>query len=115
MSEEELEKNFARVLRKMFSPESFRAKMIQYIGSNTRNLTSSMPVLNLKTAMILIRMLSFYLFRSDRKTRGMFFHVLKALVSHRLRNLDETVFHLLAYKHMQTHYYKIAEICESKR
>lgn len=115
MSEEELEKNFARILRKMFSPEAFRAKMIQYIGSNTRNLTSSMPVLNLKTAMILIRMLSFYLFSADRNTRKMFFQVLKALVSHRLRNLDETVFHLLAYKHMQTHYYKIAEICESKR
>lgn len=115
MTEEELEKNFARVLRKMFSPESFRLKMIQYIRSNTRSLTSSMPVLNLKTAMILIRMLSFYLFRADRKTRKMFFHVLKALASHRLRNLDETVFHLLAYKHMQTHYYKIAEICESKR
>lgn len=115
MTEEELEKNFARVLRKMFSPEFFRAKMIQYISSNTRNLTSSLPVLNLKTAMILMRMLLFYLFRADRKTRKMFFHVLKALASHRLRNLDETVFHLLAYKHMQTHYYKIAEICESKR
>jgi radical SAM superfamily enzyme YgiQ (UPF0313 family) len=115
MTEEELEKNFAHVLRKMFSPESFKAKMIQYIGSNTRNLTSSLPVLNLKTAMILMRMFSFYLFRADRKTRKMFFHVLKALVSHRLRNLDETVFHLLAYKHIQTHYYRIAEICESKR
>ncbi|MDP2278522.1 MAG: radical SAM protein, partial [Nitrospirota bacterium] len=115
MTEEELEKNFAHVLRKMFSPESFKAKMIQYISSNTRNLTSSLPVLNLKTAMILMRMFSFYLFRADRKTRKMFFHVLKALVSHRLRNLDETVFHLLAYKHMQTHYYRIAEICESKR
>ena len=68
--------------------------MVQYIGSNTRNLTSSMPVLNLKTAMILMRMFSFYLFRADRNTREMFFHVLKALVSHRLRNLDETVFHL---------------------
>jgi len=115
MTEAELEKNFARILRKIFSPESFRRKMVQYIGSNTRNLTSSLPALNLKTLMILMRMLSFYIFRADKGTRKMFFHVLKVLVSHRLRNLDETVFHLLAYKHMKTHYYRIADICESKR
>jgi len=115
MNEEELERNFARVLRKMFSPESFRAKMIQYINSNTRNMMSSLPGLNLKTVMILKRLLSFYLFRANRETRKMFFQVLRVLLSHRLRNVDETVFHLLAYKHMQAHYYKIAEICESKK
>ena len=115
MGVEELEKNFARILRKMFSPETFSAKMMQYISSDTRSLMSSLPVLNLKTLMVVLRMFSFYLFRADRKTRKMFLHVLKVLLSYKLRNLNETLFHLMIYKHMQTHYYKIAEICESKR
>ena len=115
MSEAELEKNFARILRKIFSPEAFRAKMVQYIHSNTRNMMSSLPSLNIKTVMVLMRLLSFYLFRADSKTRKMFFQVLQVLAANSMRNLDETVFHLLAYKHMQTHYYKIAAICESRQ
>jgi len=45
----------------------------------------------------------------------MFFQVLGNLITHKLRHLDEAVFHLLAYKHIRAHYFKIAEICESRR
>jgi radical SAM superfamily enzyme YgiQ (UPF0313 family) len=115
MKMEELERNFARVLRVMFSPEAFKVKMFQYIGSNTRSMMKSLPAINLKTVKILVRMFSYFLFRADPATRKMFFQVLGYLISHRLRHLDEAVFHLLAYKHIRTHYYKIAEICESRR
>ena len=115
MTAEELDRNFARVLRAMFSPEVFKVKMFQYIGSNTRSVMKSLPAINLKTVMILVRLFSFYLFRADRATRKMFFQVLGNLMTHKLRHLDEAVFHLLAYKHIQAHYFKIAEICESRR
>lgn len=115
MTEEELRSNFARVLRKMFSPEAFKSKMINYIGTNKRTMMSSIPSLNLRTVSILARMFWFYLFRADSGTRRMFFQVMRALISSGMKNLDESVFHLLAYKHMHAHYYKIAEVCESKR
>jgi hypothetical protein len=113
MDEAELGENFARVLRKLLSPEFFRAKMVQYIESSSRDMKSSLPVFNGKTVMIVLRMLSFYLFRADRGTRKMFFQVLRVLLSHGLVSLDEAVFHLLVYKHMRTHYYRIADICEA--
>ncbi len=115
MTSEELERNFARVLRVMFSPEAFKVKMFQYIGSNTRSMMKSLPAINLNTVRILVRMFSYFLFKADPATRRMFFQVLGYLLSHRLRHLDEAVFHLLAYKHIRAHYYKIAEICESRR
>ncbi|MDA8091952.1 MAG: radical SAM protein [Actinomycetota bacterium] len=115
MSGEELEKNFAMALRAMFSPEVFEIKMAQYLGSGTRDLKSSVPTLNLKTVMILARMLKFYLFRAGAPARKMFFSVTRKLIAKKMQSLDEVVFHLLAYKHLRTHYYKIAEICESRR
>jgi len=45
----------------------------------------------------------------------MFFQVGGVLLANGLVSLDEAVFHLIAYKHMRTHYYRIAEICESAR
>jgi hypothetical protein len=44
----------------------------------------------------------------------MFFRVVRALLGTGLRNADETVFHLLAYKHMREHYFRIAAICDSR-
>jgi radical SAM superfamily enzyme YgiQ (UPF0313 family) len=115
MKEVELEKNFADVLRRMFSPEFFGSKLIQCLDSGSRKMMSSKLAVNRKNLMILMRMLSFYLFRADRETRRMFFRVIRFYMFRGMRNLDEIVFHLLAYKHMQKHYYKIAEICELPR
>ena len=115
MKEVELEKNFATVLRKIYSPEFFGSKLIQCFDCSSRKMMSSKLAWNRKNMMILMRMLSFYLFRADRDTRKMFFRVIRVFIWHGMRNLDEVVFHLLAYKHMQKHYYKIAEICESPR
>ena len=115
MQEVELNKNFAYVLRRIFSPEFFGSKLIQCLDSSSRSLMSFKLALNRKNVMILMRMLSFYLFRADRETRKMFFRVIRVVMFRGMRNLDEIIFHLLAYKHMQKHYYKIAEICESPR
>ena len=114
ISNAELNVEFARVLRAMFSPEVFEKKMIKYIRGTSKGLMSTLPPLNLNTVMILARMVSYYLFKADSRTRKMFFKVLFALIGNKLKNLDETVFHILAYKHMQTHYFKIAEICEKR-
>lgn len=115
MSGEELEKNFAKALKTMFSPEVFEIKMTQYLGSGTRGLKSSAPALNFKTVMIVARLLNFYIFRAGGPSRKMFFNVILKLISKKMQSLDEVVFHLLAYKHIRTHYYRIAEICESRR
>ncbi|OPY87246.1 MAG: hypothetical protein A4E73_03727 [Syntrophaceae bacterium PtaU1.Bin231] len=114
MKEEELTKNFARVLRAMYSPEVFKAKMVQYLSTNTRSMMKSLPTINGKAVMVLVRLFSYFLFRADPETRKMFFQVLGAMASHRFRHLDESFFHLLAYKHLRAHYYRIAEIIESK-
>lgn len=113
MNDSEIEKNFARVLRKMYSPEFFRGKLLQYMKSSGRNVRPSKLVLNVRNTMILLRMIAYYLFRADRETRKMFLQVLLVLPFQGLQILDEAVFHLLAYKHMRTHYYRIAEICET--
>jgi len=114
MTEQELERNFARVLRLMFAPEIFGMKLIRYMNAGSRPMLSSKLSVNGKSIMILLRIVNFYLFHANRETRRMFFRVIRTLLTHGLRNVDETVFHLLAYKHIQAHYYKIAEICESK-
>ena len=114
MTEQELERNFARVLRLMFAPEIFGMKLIRYMNVGSRPMLSSKLSVNGKSIMILLRIVDFYLFHADRDTRRMFFRVVGKLLTHRLRNWDEMVFHLLAYKHIQAHYYRIAEICESK-
>ncbi len=115
MTEQELECGFARVLRRMFSPEIFGMKLIRYMGADSRPMKASKLAVNGKSIMILLRVINFYLFQADKETRRMFFRVMRTLVARGLRNVDETVFHLLAYKHIQAHYYKIAEICESMR
>ncbi len=115
MTERELEQNFARVLRRMFAPEVFGMKLIRYMNADSRSMLSAKLAVSGKNIMILLRIVNFYLFKADRETRRMFFRVVKALIARGLRNVDETVFHLLAYKHIQAHYYKIAEICESPR
>jgi radical SAM superfamily enzyme YgiQ (UPF0313 family) len=114
MTEQELEHNFARVLRLMFAPEIFGMKLIRYMNVGSRPMLSSRLPVNAKSIMILLRTVNFYLFHANRETRRMFFRVMGKLLTHGLRNVDEIVFHLLAYKHIQAHYYKIAEICESK-
>jgi radical SAM superfamily enzyme YgiQ (UPF0313 family) len=115
MTERELEQNYACVLRKMFAPEVYGAKLISYIGADARPMLSSKLALNGKSVMVLLRTVLFYLLHADRQTRRMFFRVSWTLLKRGLRNVDETVFHLLAYKHIQAHYYKIAEICEAGR
>ena len=114
MKEEELTKNFARVLRAMYSPEVFKIKMVQYLSTNTRSMMNSLPTINGKAVMVLVRLFSYFLFKADPETRKMFFQVLGSMASHGFRHLDESFFHLLAYKHLRTHYYRIAEIIESK-
>jgi len=114
MNEEELTKNFARVLRAMYSPEVLKIKMVQYLSTNTRSMMNSLPTINGKAVMVLVRLFSYFLFKADPETRKMFFQVLGSMASHGFRHLDESFFHLLAYKHLRTHYYRIAEIIESK-
>jgi radical SAM superfamily enzyme YgiQ (UPF0313 family) len=113
MTERELEHGFAQVLRKMFAPDIFGMKLIRYMGADSRPMKASKLAVNGKSIMILLRVVNFYLFHADRDTRWMFFRVMGTLIKRGLRNVDETVFHLLAYKHIQAHYYKIAEICDA--
>lgn len=109
----ELNKNVAAFVDKIYEPKAFGDRLIRGASRATRSPQFSWPTINYANIMLLLRGTFFYLFRADPETKKLFFRVIGSYFFGQARNLNELLFHLVAYKHLQIFYRNFAKMLVS--
>lgn len=113
LTEQQLNNGFAKALKDASLPEAYAKVIVRNIKESPRGICSSMPQLSINNFIVFFRTFFYYLFIAEGSARRMFLTVLKNIVLSGLRNMDETFFHLVIYKHFRRHCLEVANICET--
>jgi len=115
MAEHERDFLFAKTIKKLYEPEAFAERLLKAEARVKVPVAKVWPALTKANMAIVVRMLDYYLFKVDRRCRRMFFQMLAAFFSGKMKNLEELLFNLIIYKHLRTLYFNLADSITSNQ
>jgi len=113
MNEEEINRQFAKVLRLIFEPSVYLKRILLTDSRSSSPPLSTLPPVNWSYIKIIARTAFYYLIKADSGQRSMFLKTLFAILTGHVKNVDEVLFHVVIYKHLRTMYNNLADLAES--
>ncbi|MCW8830013.1 MAG: radical SAM protein, partial [Gammaproteobacteria bacterium] len=109
MAEHDRDFLFARTIKRLYAPDAFAQRILDAEARVNVPTSKVWPALSKTNIAIVGRTLAYYLFKTDRQCKRMFFRMFGAFFSGKVNNLEELLFNLIIYKHLRTFYFNLAD------
>jgi nucleotide-binding universal stress UspA family protein len=103
----------ARFLRRVYAPDAVADRLIQGVERSRKTFPPVLDTVSAAGLKAIAKTTAYYVTHSEPRMRKHVRRILGYLATHRLRGLDELIYHLVIYKHMYEYYHQAADLCDA--
>ncbi|MFH2007933.1 MAG: radical SAM protein [bacterium] len=103
----------ARFLRRVYAPEAVAERLILGVERSRKRSPPIFETISAAGLKAILKTTAYYVTHREPRMRKHVQRILTYLATHRLRGLDELIYHLVIYKHMYEYYHRAADLCDA--